>query len=88
MSEGIRLVDTVGWLATAVFASSYLLKGQTMLRRVQAVGACLWILYGLLLHAAPVIAANIIVAAVAFYSSRRSPEMGNSLAPRDHDGVY
>jgi len=87
MSEGIRLVDTVGWLATAVFVSSYLLKGQTMLRRVQAVGACLWILYGLLLHAAPVIAANIIVAAVAFYSSRRSPEMSTSPAPRDHERV-
>jgi hypothetical protein len=73
MTEAIRLVDAVGWLATAVFVSSYLLKEQTMLRRVQAVGAGLWMVYGWLLHAPPVVAANVIVAAVALYSSRRSP---------------
>jgi hypothetical protein len=72
MSEGIRLVDAVGWLATAVFVSSYLFKAPAALRRVQAVGASLWMVYGVLLHALPVVAANVIVASVALYSSRRS----------------
>jgi hypothetical protein len=42
-----------------------------VLRRVQAVGAGLWLGYGVLLHAVPVVAANMIVAAVALYSSWR-----------------
>jgi hypothetical protein len=75
MIEPIRLVDAVGWLATAVFVSSYVLKDQTKLRRLQAIGAGLWIVYGLLLHALPVVAANVIVAAVALYSTRRAARL-------------
>jgi hypothetical protein len=65
------LIDGLGWLATAVFVASYFCKNQAMLRRVQAVGAGLWLGYGVLLHAVPVVAANMIVAAVALYSSWR-----------------
>jgi uncharacterized protein with PQ loop repeat len=38
---------------------------------VQAAAALCWITYGILLHAAPVIVANIIVAGLAVYSSFR-----------------
>ena len=59
----------IGWVATAVFAASYLCRSPALLRRVQAGAALLWIGYGVLLEAPPVIVANLIVAAVALYSS-------------------
>jgi hypothetical protein len=61
----------IGWVATAMFAVSYFCKRPEALRRVQALAALLWIGYGLLIHAAPVVVANLVVAAVAVYSSRR-----------------
>jgi uncharacterized protein with PQ loop repeat len=61
--------DVIGWLATAVFVTSYFTKHTVALRRVQGLAACLWAAYGVLIHATPVIAANLIVAAVAIASS-------------------
>jgi uncharacterized protein with PQ loop repeat len=63
--------DSIGWLATAVFVTSYFTKHTVTLRRVQGCAACLWTAYGVLLHATPVIVANLIVAAVAIASSFR-----------------
>ena len=59
----------IGWVATAVFAGSYLCRRPTTLRRVQAAAAVLWIAYGLLIQAAPVVVANVIVAGAALWSS-------------------
>jgi len=61
--------DLIGWLATAVFMVSYIVKGPVRLRRVQGVAAGLWALYGVLIHSLPVIVANILVASVAIASS-------------------
>lgn len=61
--------DWIGWLATAVFMVSYIVKGPVMLRRVQGGAAGLWALYGVLIHSLPVIVANILVASVAIVSS-------------------
>jgi hypothetical protein len=63
------MLSWIGWVATAVFASSYLCKQPSTLRRVQAAAAVLWVVYGVLIHAAPVIVANLIVACVALVSS-------------------
>jgi uncharacterized protein with PQ loop repeat len=53
-----------------------------VLRRVQSLGALLWVVYGTLIHALPVIGANILVASIAIWSSfgraRQEPP-----APRD-----
>ena len=49
----------------AVFSCSYLVRGTRRLRWIQARAAVLWMVYGILLHAIPVIAANLIVAAAA-----------------------
>ncbi len=68
------MLDWIGWVATAIFASSYFCKQPGTLRRVQAMAALLWIGYGLLIHAWPVIVANLVVAGVALYSSFRSPD--------------
>jgi hypothetical protein len=65
------MVDGIGWLATAVFLLSYLTARAVTLRRVQAVAACLWATYGVLIHSLPVIVANILVATFAIASSWR-----------------
>lgn len=57
--------DWIGWLATALFASSYLFKQPAALRKVQAGAALLWVIYGLIIHALPVVVANLAVAGVA-----------------------
>ncbi len=59
----------IGWVATAAFAASYLCKEPVALRRVQAGAAVLWVVYGALIGAAPVVVANLIVAVVAIWSS-------------------
>ena len=63
------MLDALGWIATAVFSSSYFFRQQAALRRIQALAACLWVAYGLAIGALPVVAANVIVAAAAIYSS-------------------
>jgi len=65
------MANWVGWLATAVFMSSYFAKGPIMLRRIQGVAAALWTTYGILIHSWPVIVANILVAGVAVATSFR-----------------
>ncbi|HXM39051.1 MAG TPA: hypothetical protein VN908_10395 [Gemmatimonadales bacterium] len=65
------MADWVGWLATAVFMSSYFAKQPATLRRIQGVAASLWALYGVLLHALPIIVANVLVAGVAVATSFR-----------------
>lgn len=65
------MIEYVGWFATAAFVASYLCKDPVMLRRVQAGAACIWIVYGVALGAAPVIVANVIVAATAGWSAWR-----------------
>ena len=59
----------IGWLATAVFASSYLFRQPLMLRWIQAGAALLWVIYGVAIDAVPVVVANLIVAGAALYSS-------------------
>jgi hypothetical protein len=58
----------IGWLATAIFAASYFCKRPAALRGVQAFAALLWIVYGAMIHAVPVVVANMIVAAMAVLS--------------------
>jgi hypothetical protein len=62
-------LDWIGWVATAAFASSYLFKRPNALRRVQAAAAMLWIIYGAIIHAYPVVVANVAVASMAVCSS-------------------
>jgi len=64
--------DAIGWLATAIFGASYFVRNPATMRWVQAAAAMCWMLYGFLLHAPPVIAANVIVASLAAYSALRT----------------
>ena len=65
-------IEWIGWIATAVFASSYFWKKPGALRWVQACAAMLWVFYGIIIHAPPVVVANVVVALVAVYSSLMS----------------
>jgi len=65
----MTMLNLIGWVATAVFASSYFFRQPAALRKIQAGAALLWVVYGFLIGAMPVVVANVIVAAAAVYSS-------------------
>jgi hypothetical protein len=65
--------ELLGWAATAVFVGSYFFARPAFLRAVQMVGALLWVSYGLLIHATPVIVANVLVFSAAAWTSLRKP---------------
>jgi hypothetical protein len=76
------LIEWLGWAATAVFVGSYFFARPSLLRAVQMVGALLWITYGVLINASPVIVANILVfAAAAWTSLRPTVTSANSEVP-------
>lgn len=72
------MTESIGWIATAAFAASYLFKDPLALRRVQAIAAGLWIFYGFSVGAWPVIVANAVVATMAVIY----PWVNNVLAAR------
>jgi hypothetical protein len=66
------MIEYLGWAATAVFVGSYFFRDGS-LRRVQMIGASMWIVYGLLIGALPVAVANLLVLLAAMWTARRSP---------------
>jgi hypothetical protein len=66
------MTEILGWIATAVFVASYFFSRPGLLRAVQMGGAALWVLYGFLIGAIPVIAANVLVLAAAAWTLVRS----------------
>jgi hypothetical protein len=72
------MFEAIGWIATAVFVASYFFDEARALRRVQAAAACLWIVYGAKLGAAPVVVSNLIVCAAALLSSRPAKVMNRA----------
>jgi hypothetical protein len=66
-------IDLLGWTATAVFVGSYFLARPSLLRGAQMIGALLWVTYGLLIHASPVIVANALVFSAAAWTMLRKP---------------
>jgi hypothetical protein len=68
----MAMTEYLGWTATAVIVASYFFPPAS-LRRVQCVGAILWVAYGILIGASPVIVANVLVLAAAAWTTLRSP---------------
>ena len=58
-------IEYLGWAATVVFVGSYLCTRAEALKRVQMIGALMWIAYGLFIQATPVVAANLLVFSAA-----------------------
>lgn len=72
------MIDLIGWVATGIFVGSYFCRSPIGLRRLQMLGALIWAAYGFLLHAPPVITANILLIAAAAWTGKRRAE---GLAP-------
>jgi len=75
------MFEWIGWVATAVFAISYFCRHPALLRRTQAVAALLWIGYGLIIKAPPVIVANVVVAVMALISSFQRRDQSSQMEP-------
>jgi len=73
-SMSLSLTETLGWIATLVFVGSYFFSKPAALRACQMVGATLWIAYGVLIAAKPVIAANLLVFGAAAWTLARKRE--------------
>jgi hypothetical protein len=65
-------VELLGWTATAVFVGSYFFARPSLLRAMQMFGALLWVTYGLLIHASPVVVANLLVFSAAAWTAFRT----------------
>jgi hypothetical protein len=65
------LVEALGWAATAVFVGSYFFTRAEVLVRVQMAGAVMWVAYGLLMGAPPVVVANVLVLGAAAWKARQ-----------------
>ena len=66
------MVEYVGWAATLVFTLSYFCREAVRLRRIQMLGAVIWMAYGGFMHSAPVVVANALVLAAAAWTGRRT----------------
>ena len=72
------VIEYLGWMATAVFVGSYLCTRAEALKRVQMIGALMWVVYGLLIGAVPVVAANVLVFTAAGWALARGPRQSSS----------
>ena len=82
------MIEALGWAATAVFVASYFFRRPERLVRVQMAGALIWVGYGVLARAAPVVAANLLVLGAAAWKSRRgAPSPVAPSAGRDKTGA-
>jgi len=64
-------INYLGWIATAVFVGSYFFTRASLLRGAQMLGALLWVTYGVLIKASPVIVANVLVFSAAAWTVYR-----------------
>ena len=80
------MIEYMGWAATAVFVSSYFFERAEVLRAVQMAGAIMWIVYGVLIEAMPVIAANILVFSAAAWASVRGRLVSSARDPAQQSG--
>ena len=77
------MAESLGWLATGVFVGSYFFSRAEVLRRVQMAGALMWVAYGVLIAAPPVVAANVLVFAAAAWTMVRPIARRNPHEPRN-----
>jgi len=68
--------QVLGWAATAVFVGSYFFSRPEVLARVQMAGALMWVAYGLLMGAPPVVVANVLVLSAAAWKGLRARREG------------
>jgi hypothetical protein len=76
-AEVADMTDALGWVATAVFVGSYFFSRPALLRAAQMLGATLWIVYGAMIGAIPVVVANGLVFAAAAWTLFRAKQSLN-----------
>ena len=59
------MIQWAGWVATTMTVSSYFFKRPITLRVIQATSACVWLVYGWLIHSGPVLVTNVLVVVAA-----------------------
>lgn len=69
-AEIFRSGEWVGWVATALFAVSYIVARPLHLLLLQALAGSLWITYGIAIGAIPVVIANGVVTLGALYKAQ------------------
>lgn len=72
------MIELLGWSATAVFVASYFFRRPELLRRFQMLGAVMWVIYGALVHALPVVGANVLVLGAAAWTAARARPPGGA----------
>jgi hypothetical protein len=70
------VIEYLGWAATAVFVGSYFCARPEALKRTQMVGALMWVIYGVVIGALPVVAANVLVFGAAAWTRSRGNTHG------------
>ena len=70
------MIQMLGWVATTLFVGSYFFKRPTLLRAMQMAGAALWIVYGAMIGAIPVVVANGLVFVAAAWTMIRARPAG------------
>lgn len=65
--ESINFVEWLGYLASGTVAISFVMKSINKLRFINLVGAILFVIYGIKIHAMPVVLVNLFVVGVNIY---------------------
>ena len=78
----ISLSESLGWFGTSLQAASFLFRNQRTLRLFQAFAAFIWLSYGVLIEAQPVVVANIIVLSLALFSIWRDRKPNSAPFPK------
>jgi hypothetical protein len=68
----VLVTEYLGWAATTVFVGSYFCTKADALKRMQMIGALMWVAYGILIKASPVVAANLLVFGAAGWTVMRA----------------
>ncbi|MDA0792609.1 MAG: lactate dehydrogenase [Bacteroidetes bacterium] len=60
----MALLEVVGWIATLIVISSFLINDMLRLRTVNLIGAFCWLIYGILAVSSSIIFLNIVIVGI------------------------
>jgi uncharacterized protein with PQ loop repeat len=61
------MLDFIGWVATILIIISFIFRDIYKLRLFSMIGAFLWIVYGIMANAYPIIILNVVVAFIQVF---------------------
>ena len=60
----MELLEVVGWIATLIVISSFIINDMLRLRMVNLIGAICWLIYGILAVSSSIIFLNIVIVGI------------------------